>query len=265
MAQELFKGFKQVVSGFSNFEIGYVYFVRTNSGKTDGYIQFNGKKYGTAEDVDTELRTLIGEVPTGYTSVMDYIADIREASIEGLDALDADLSGASHGVEVEVVQTDGLLTGVRVTAPDFDELYDELGAADSALTAAENYTDAAIEALDATVSGSNHGVEVEVTQADGVITNVTVTAPDFDGEYDEIGAADSALTDAKAYTDSAITALDATVEGSDSGVTVEVIEADGVVTGVNVETHISEVAGNALEMKSDGLFAAIYYEDNDTE
>ena len=42
----LFKGFKQVVeqSGLT-FENGYIYFVRTNDAKTEGYIYFNGKKY----------------------------------------------------------------------------------------------------------------------------------------------------------------------------------------------------------------------------
>ena len=51
MAKQVFKGFRQVdgtKSGFStdNFENGYVYFVRTSSDGEDGYIWFNGKKYG---------------------------------------------------------------------------------------------------------------------------------------------------------------------------------------------------------------------------
>ena len=46
-----FKGFKQInglASGFteSSLEQGYVYFVRTSTDKTEGYIYFNGKKYG---------------------------------------------------------------------------------------------------------------------------------------------------------------------------------------------------------------------------
>jgi len=54
MAKKIFKGFKQVdgtAPGFSpeDFENGYIYFVRTSSDLEDGYIWFNGKKYGKDE------------------------------------------------------------------------------------------------------------------------------------------------------------------------------------------------------------------------
>ena len=54
MAQKLFKGFRQVdgtANGFStdNFENGYIYFVRTNQNGDEGYLWFNGKKYGVDE------------------------------------------------------------------------------------------------------------------------------------------------------------------------------------------------------------------------
>ena len=209
----------------------------------------------TAPDFES-LYDEIGAAASALTEAQAY----TDSAIE---ALDATVSGESNGVQVEVVEANGVLSAITVTAPDFDGTYDELGAAASALTDAQAYTDSAITALDATVSGESNGVQVEIVEANGVLSAITVTAPDFDGNYDELGAADSALTEAQAYTDSAITALDATVSGSDSGVTVEVVEADGVVTTVNVETHVSEETGNALELKSDGLFAAIYYEDND--
>ncbi len=51
MANKVFKGFRQVdgtAQNFStdDFENGYVYFVRTDSNGDEGYIWFNGKKYG---------------------------------------------------------------------------------------------------------------------------------------------------------------------------------------------------------------------------
>lgn len=51
MAQKVFKGFLQVdgtAQGFStdNFQTGYIYFVRTSADGEDGYLWFNGKKYG---------------------------------------------------------------------------------------------------------------------------------------------------------------------------------------------------------------------------
>ena len=45
MAKQLFKGFKQVLfqSGMT-FENGYVYFVREDETKENGFLYFNGKK-----------------------------------------------------------------------------------------------------------------------------------------------------------------------------------------------------------------------------
>ena len=49
-------GFKQIdgtASGFteSEFENGYLYFVRTNAEKTEGYLWLNGKRYGEMKKV----------------------------------------------------------------------------------------------------------------------------------------------------------------------------------------------------------------------
>lgn len=51
MAAKVFKGFRQVdgtAQNFSteDFELGYIYFVRTSADGEEGYIWFNGKKYG---------------------------------------------------------------------------------------------------------------------------------------------------------------------------------------------------------------------------
>ena len=54
MAAKIFKGFRQVDGTDSNFstndfEYGYIYFVRTSEDGEDGYLWFNGKKYGEDE------------------------------------------------------------------------------------------------------------------------------------------------------------------------------------------------------------------------
>lgn len=51
MATKIFKGFRQIDGTAQNFstsglENGYVYFIRTSSDGEDGYMYFNGKKYG---------------------------------------------------------------------------------------------------------------------------------------------------------------------------------------------------------------------------
>ena len=59
MAKQLFKGFKQVLfeSGMT-FENGYVYFVREDETKENGFLYFNGKKYGTTKAVADKLAEL---------------------------------------------------------------------------------------------------------------------------------------------------------------------------------------------------------------
>ena len=62
MAKQLFKGFKQVLfeSGMT-FENGYIYFVRESEDKENGFLYFNGKKYGTTKAVADKLADLAGK------------------------------------------------------------------------------------------------------------------------------------------------------------------------------------------------------------
>lgn len=321
MAKQIFKGFKQVAYSDSlTYENGYLYLVRTASGETaDGFLYFNGKKYGTSQAAIAELEAVLGELPSGETTFSAWIQKVASAlTIEAAarEAMDESLLGDSTGettegatiydvkrkvesisgsththsnkevldtISAEKVATwDGTLASANTytdeqysaaTANTASQIADAI-AAETARTESEYAKPAdittAIEALDATVSGESNGVQVTVAQSDGVLTGVTVVAPDFGNTYDEKGAAASAETSAKEYADtkiaSAITALDATVSGSSSGnvTTVEVVEANGVVTAVNVANNLSADSDNALSIKSDGLFAAIYYEDEDT-
>ena len=78
MAQKVFKGFQQVLEGNFTAESGYLYFVRNeaNTGKTDGYLQFNGRKYGTSADATSRLEERIGQVPQGFSSISEWIESI---------------------------------------------------------------------------------------------------------------------------------------------------------------------------------------------
>lgn len=317
MAKQIFKGFKQVAYSDSlTYENGYLYLVRTASGETaDGFLYFNGKKYGTSQAAIAELEAVLGKLPSGETTFSAWIQKVASAlTIEAAarEAMDESLLGDSTGETTEgatiydVKRKVESISGSTHTHSN-KEVLDTISAekvatwdgtlesanthTDEQYSAATAYTDSkiaaetartestyakpanittAIEALDATVSGESNGVQVTVAQSDGVLNGVTVVAPDFGNTYDEKGAAASAETSAKEYADtkiaSAITALDATVSGASSGnvTTVEVVEANGVVTAVNVTNNLSADSDNALSVKSDGLFAAIYYEDEDT-
>ena len=136
MAEKIFKGFRQVTENSFSAENGYIYFVRkeTNTGKTDGYLQFNGRKYGTAEEVAEALKGKIGTIPEGYSDLVSYI---NAKVSDSINALNADVSGSSNGVEVGVVQESGVVTTVKVTAPNFSEIY-----APISVTSAETRLDA---------------------------------------------------------------------------------------------------------------------------
>lgn len=138
MVEKIFKGFRQVTEGSFSAETGYIYFIRkkTNTGKTDGYLQFNGRKYGTAEEVAEELKGKIGTIPEGYSDLVSYI---NAKVSDSINALNADVSGSSNGVEVGVVQESGVVTAVNVTAPNFAEVYAPIGvvSADTRLAAIE--------------------------------------------------------------------------------------------------------------------------------
>ena len=128
MAEKIFKGFRQVTEGVFSAENGYIYFVRnsSNTGKTDGYLLFNGRKYGTAAEAAEELNGKIGTIPEGYSDLVSYI----NAKVSGgINELNADVSGSSNGVEVGVVQESGVVTTVKVTAPNFAEKYAPIGVA----------------------------------------------------------------------------------------------------------------------------------------
>ena len=77
MATKNFKGFQLVTKAQfealgRNKDLNTLYFVRTNEAKSDGFLYFNGKKYGTAEDVKAELTDKYGEL-SGQT-ISDYVA-----------------------------------------------------------------------------------------------------------------------------------------------------------------------------------------------
>lgn len=127
MANKIFKGFMQVTE--SNFEAqsGYIYFVRksTNTGHTDGYLQFNGKKYGTSAEAVAALEAKIGTLPQGFDNLVAYVND-QISAVTGNFSSDA-VSGESNGVQVTVGQANGNVTAVTVTAPDFAGTYATTG------------------------------------------------------------------------------------------------------------------------------------------
>ena len=134
MAKKIFKGFRQVTESNFEAENGFIYFVRNsaNTGHTDGYLQFNGKKYGTAAEVAADLEAKIGTLPEGYDNLVAYI-DAQVSAITGdyatnetvgtlsgrVDALEAVSADTRLGV-LEAVSADTRLTDLENSAHTHD-------------------------------------------------------------------------------------------------------------------------------------------------
>lgn len=131
---------------------------------------------------------------------------------------------------------------------------------DTALNGAETVSEivnAALAKLNATKSSTSNGITISVTQENGLITSVSISAPNFSNQFDEKGAAAAVLgkeTDttanktvygafaaaAKAYNDAVnkINSLNASVTSEDDGVSVTVTQQEGLIVGVTVDSKL---------------------------
>lgn len=176
------------------------------------------------------LKTLVGTLPdtATATTVIGYIDEAVAGLSIGDYAKAADLTAAITRIAALEADThthdnktvlDGI-TAAKVTAWDAAESnaktyakeyadglagnYDASGAADTAETNAKSYADQKIAALDKADTAVSGQYVSAVSEEDGVITVTRATLPDYSETYDPKGAADTALTEAKAYADSLV-------------------------------------------------------------
>lgn len=111
MATKNFKGFQLVSSawfGQNTKDKDTLYFVRTRgeqNGGTDGFLYFNGKKYGTAEDAKAALITRYGDIKIGEkdATIAEYVAeqlkDIKGVTKTDFDAVKAESAANKAAIE----------------------------------------------------------------------------------------------------------------------------------------------------------------------
>ena len=130
-----------------------------------------------------------------------------------IEDLDSSAKDSSNGFSVYVELKDGKLlpdgVGVKVTAPDVSTIVDD------------KISDA-IALLDSEKYDTDNGIYVKVTEVDGKIDIVDVSAADLVKNY-------------KADISTAIADLDSTKDDTDNGIAVKVTQADGKITGVTVD------------------------------
>lgn len=183
------------------------------------------------------------------------VSGIKDEIDRKINALDANESGATNYIKVEVDQDNGKITGVTVS--DIKAVVATSGAMESLnetghladAKAVKDYVDAKTGSLDSNVSGQTADgfIKVEVDQADGALNYVHVS-----GKTQAVASADASnmglaeASDVKTYVDGKINGLDATVSGESGAVKVEVVEADGKLTGVNVTATTANMADTSL-------------------
>lgn len=183
------------------------------------------------------------------------ISGVTDAITNAINELDATKSGETTYINVQVTEADGKITGVAVT--DKNAVIATSGAMESLAEtghladakAVKDYVDAKTGSLDSTVSGQTADgfIKVEVDQADGALNYVHVT-----GTTQAMASADASHTglaeasDVKTYVDGQIEALDANVSGESGAVKVQVVEANGVITNVNVTATTANMADAGL-------------------
>ena len=191
------------------------------------------------------------------------LGDKEKTLIARIAALEAGL-GDVNTLEGEVKNAVAAILGEAKRAKDAEKaLSDRLntieGSADTegsiakALADAKSYTDTEIGKLDADITSAaveaGKGIQVQVVEADGKITNVNVTG-NFDNKYDAAGAAatvDGKLESYKTSNDAAVAA--AKKAGDDAQADVDALEAKvgTVAEGKTVVGLIDEAKQAAIE------------------
>ena len=191
------------------------------------------------------------------------LGDKEKTLIARIAALEAGLGDVST-LEGEVKNAVAAILGEAKRAKDAEAALDARldiieGSADTegsiakALADAKSYTDTEIGKLDADITSAaveaGKGIQVQVVEADGKITNVNVTG-NFDSKYDASGAAatvDGKLESYKTSNDAAVAA--AKKAGDDAQADVDALEAKvgTVAEGKTVVGLINEAKQAAIE------------------
>lgn len=110
MVTKNFKGFQLItLTKFNTADFrkdnDTLYFVRTRDDKSDGFLYFNGKKYGTAEDAKAALITRYGDIKIGEkdATIAEYVAeqlkDIKGVTKTDFDAVKAESAANKAAIE----------------------------------------------------------------------------------------------------------------------------------------------------------------------
>lgn len=248
-----FKGIKLVkISAFSasSYEkkSDILYLVRTSAayGDTkpaDGFIYFNGKKYGSGEDTWSELSTLLGTKKVKYNNFAQWIAAVEDKTVSSITG-DAFITVTTGGTE----SGDG--QSVSVTLDVINDIASATTVASATQVAnaknTKEYIDAKVGTAVQSVSATPESNPYFTVQTDDD-NNVTL---DLNVEPAlTVASATGTVADAKQTRDYVETRIKALSSSTEDYVTVTSgTDGSGKTAGVsvNVSTNISGESGNKL-------------------
>lgn len=186
-----------------------------NAVTTDKITDKNVTKAKLADDVQASLGKADSAVQTIAESTVNgsILVDGKEVAVHGLGTAayaDTDDFEAAGTVKQAYDTVEGHLQQLNNNLIDVSQRLGKKIEDDDKtnLAAAKSYTDTSIQGLDADVSSAaveaGKGIKVQVVETDGKVTSVAVSG-DYSNTYDAKGAATTAETNAKAYTDTALT------------------------------------------------------------
>ena len=281
MAEKLFKGFKQVLEGQYTPEDGYLYFVRNeeNSGKTDGYIYFNGKAYGTGLEIAEELLQYIGELPEGYSSVIDYFKE----ELSGItmdyatkEELDAEAEAREDAISSLLDEIERIIIASDEKYATKEELNTQVETLQNEIDKEREERETAIDTVLDTVEdilkdyATNDALsEATETLKEELSAETEELKTEINKEKEERQSADEGIIDIIAGVhdelDEKLNELDENslkeIENGDKSVIVTEKENNKQ----SVSLRISNESNNAVQVKEDGVYAAIYYDGDDSE
>lgn len=218
----VFKGLRFVSTLPEVKESNVVYFVRTSGNKengTDGYLYFNGKKYGTAEDAKAALVAKYGDLKIATAEGGEKQVTIPEYVKSVLDA------GA---VTLEVQDSDKYLGVTSATTQGKGTVY--------------------------TLASKADAIEGAITSAVTDAKNTIIGTADDAATADTIKGAQKAAAEAKAAAKTAKTTADAKVASVDVA---GAIVKTGEPTTPTIALKLAETQGNVVLSQENGLKANI--------
>ena len=218
----VFKGLRFVSTLPEVKESNVIYFVRTSGDKangTDGYLYFNGKKYGTAEDAKAALVAKYGDLKIATAEGGQKEVTIPEYVKSVLDA------GA---VTLEVQDSDKYLGVTSATTQGKGTVY--------------------------TLASKAGAIEGAITSAVDNAKNAIIGTADDAATADTIKGAQKAAAEAKAAAETAKTTADEKVASVDVA---GAIVKTGEPTTPTIALKLAETQGNVVLSQENGLKADI--------